>query len=218
MVKKKIAEEKRNTRMATQQPLKQSGSLDVPHRMDLLERPRLINKGTVFTEEERSKLGLHGLLPHVGVADGLRAAMKDERLSEQEARSRFWVVDKDGLLHSGRTDLTAEQRVYAQPTDRVSGWPGTSIGEIGLADVIGKIEAAPLRSVLSRQKNIRVLLSQVVDIDPLSKRVLLADGASFEYDSLIISAGSQTSYYEHDAWREWARARCSDARGRASIP
>jgi hypothetical protein len=78
--------------------------------------------------------------------------------------------------------------------------------------------AAPLRSVLSRQKNIRVLLSQVVDIDPLSKRVLLADGASFEYDSLIISAGSQTSYYEHDAWREWARARCSDARGRASIP
>ena len=64
--------------------------------------------------------------------------------------------------------------------------------------------AAPLRSVLSRQKNTRVLLGQVVDIDPLSKRVLLADGASFEYDSLIVSAGSQTFYYGHDAWQEWA--------------
>jgi NADH dehydrogenase FAD-containing subunit len=39
---------------------------------------------------------------------------------------------------------------------------------------------ATLRSVLSRQKNIRVLLSQVVDIDPLSKRVRLADGATFD--------------------------------------
>jgi hypothetical protein len=63
---------------------------------------------------------------------------------------------------------------------------------------------ATLRSVLSCQKNTRVLLGQVVDIDPLSKRVLLAHGASFEYDSLIVSAGSQTSYYGHDASREWA--------------
>src|SRR3989449_1624766 len=64
--------------------------------------------------------------------------------------------------------------------------------------------AAPLRSVLSRQKNTRVLLGEVVDLDPLAKRVLLADGASFAYDSLIVAAGSQTSYYGHDAWREWA--------------
>ena len=64
--------------------------------------------------------------------------------------------------------------------------------------------AAPLRSVLSRQKNTRVLLGEVVDLDPLYKRVLLADGASFEYDSLIVAAGSQTFYYGHDAWRDWA--------------
>jgi NADH:ubiquinone reductase (H+-translocating) len=64
--------------------------------------------------------------------------------------------------------------------------------------------AAPLRSVLSRQHNTRVLLGEVVDLDPLSKRVWLADGASFDYDALIVAAGSQTSYYGHDAWREWA--------------
>jgi len=80
----------------------------------------------------------------IGVADGLREAMKGEGLAEREARDRFWVVDKDGLLHSGRTDLTSEQRVYAQPESRVSGWPRTSNGHIGLADVIGKIEATIL--------------------------------------------------------------------------
>jgi NADH dehydrogenase len=64
--------------------------------------------------------------------------------------------------------------------------------------------AAPLRGVLGRQRNTRVLLGQMVDLDPKSKRVLLADGASLEYDSLIIAVGSQTSYFGHDAWKEWA--------------
>ncbi len=80
----------------------------------------------------------------IGVADGLRAAMRVEGLSDQEARTHFWVIDKDGLLHSGRKDLTPEMAVYAQPTERVSGWPRTSKGQVGLADVIGKIEATTL--------------------------------------------------------------------------
>jgi len=64
--------------------------------------------------------------------------------------------------------------------------------------------AAPLRSVLSRQKNTRVLLGEVADVDPVSKEVLLSDGARLAYDSLIVAAGTQSSYYGHDAWREWA--------------
>src|SRR6266446_953758 len=80
----------------------------------------------------------------IGVADGLRSAMVGEGLAEQEARSHFWVVDRDGLLHSGRKDLTPEQSVYAQSESRVSGWPRTANGHIGLADVIGKIDATIL--------------------------------------------------------------------------
>ncbi len=56
----------------------------------------------------------------IGVADGLRAAMVSDGLSEQKARSHFWVVDKGGLLHSGRKDLSTEQSVYVQAEGRVS--------------------------------------------------------------------------------------------------
>jgi len=80
----------------------------------------------------------------IGVANGLRAAMEDEGVSQHEALSHFWIVDQLGLLHSGRKDLTPEQAVYAQPVDRVAGWPRTSNGQIGLADVIGNIAATIL--------------------------------------------------------------------------
>ncbi|HME13066.1 MAG TPA: NAD(P)/FAD-dependent oxidoreductase [Candidatus Acidoferrum sp.] len=64
--------------------------------------------------------------------------------------------------------------------------------------------AAPLRGVLSKQKNTQVLLGEAVDIDPAAKQVTLRDGGVFPYDSLIVATGSQTSYYGNDGWREWA--------------
>jgi malate dehydrogenase (oxaloacetate-decarboxylating) len=80
----------------------------------------------------------------VGVADYLRAAMVQEGVSQLEARSRFWMVDKDGLLDASRGDLTPEQRVYAQPIERVADWPRSSAGKIGLDEVVGQIEATIL--------------------------------------------------------------------------
>jgi NADH:ubiquinone reductase (H+-translocating) len=64
--------------------------------------------------------------------------------------------------------------------------------------------AAPLRGVLSKQKNTQVLLGEAADIDPDAKRVILRDGGVFPYESLIVATGSQTSYYGNDTWREWA--------------
>jgi len=80
----------------------------------------------------------------IGVADGLREAMKEEGVSDQEARSRFWLINSKGVLHSDRKDLTPEQMVYAQPENRVARWLGTFNGRVGLADVIGQIEATIL--------------------------------------------------------------------------
>jgi len=64
--------------------------------------------------------------------------------------------------------------------------------------------AFPLRGVLSKQKNIRVWLGTVQDIDPGSKRIFLADGAILRYDSLILAAGSETAYYGHNEWQKCA--------------
>lgn len=79
----------------------------------------------------------------VGVADYLRAAMVKQGLSDAEARGRFYMVDKDGLLHDGRTDLLPEQRVYAQPVNTVGGWAKEGQG-IGLLEVIDRINATIL--------------------------------------------------------------------------
>ncbi len=80
-----------------------------------------------------------------GVADFLRAALVAEGLSEAEARSRFWLIDIDGLLHSQRSDLTAEQRIYAQLAERVANFPRTlASGHIGLGDVVKQINATIL--------------------------------------------------------------------------
>lgn len=64
--------------------------------------------------------------------------------------------------------------------------------------------AAPIRGVLSEQKNARVLLGEAVDIDPSAKQVTLKDGAVIPYDSLMVATGSQGSYFGHDEWKTWA--------------
>ena len=61
--------------------------------------------------------------------------------------------------------------------------------------------ASPLRSVLRRQKNTRVLLGKAVDLDVASRRVILDDGQGVDFDSLIVATGSTDSYFGHDEWR-----------------
>ncbi len=61
--------------------------------------------------------------------------------------------------------------------------------------------ASPLRAVLSRQKNTRVLLGEAVDLDA-ERRTLILDRGEVEWDSLIIAAGSRDSYFGHDDWSE----------------
>jgi malate dehydrogenase (oxaloacetate-decarboxylating) len=80
----------------------------------------------------------------IGVADYLRAAMVEEGLSENEARARFWIVDKQGLLDSDRRDLSAEQKTYARARNEIADWPRNQQGQVGLAEVVRKIEVTVL--------------------------------------------------------------------------
>ena len=64
--------------------------------------------------------------------------------------------------------------------------------------------AEPLRAVFRKQKNARVLMASVVDVDAGAERVILADGAALPYDSLIIATGVTHSYFGNDQWRQYA--------------
>jgi NADH dehydrogenase len=60
--------------------------------------------------------------------------------------------------------------------------------------------AAPLRSILQKQKNTQVLLGEVVGFDVSAKAVLLRDGGRIPFDSLILATGSTHHYFGHDEW------------------
>jgi NADH dehydrogenase len=70
--------------------------------------------------------------------------------------------------------------------------------------------AYPLRSIFKRQRNVRVVLAEVCDIDLQARELKLraAGGVpaphSLPYDTLIVSGGSHYSYFGHDEWREHA--------------
>ena len=65
--------------------------------------------------------------------------------------------------------------------------------------------ASPLRGVLKRQKNTRVLTGRVTDLDPARGVVCLEDGDEIGYDALIVATGANHHYFgRDDEWQELA--------------
>lgn len=60
--------------------------------------------------------------------------------------------------------------------------------------------ASPIRWVLRRQRNVRVLLATVTAVDAPARQVVFDDGTRFDYDYLILAAGVTHSYFGHDEW------------------
>ncbi len=64
--------------------------------------------------------------------------------------------------------------------------------------------ASPIRRALRKQPNTRVLLGEVVDVDPTAKYVALADGERVPYDALIVATGSRHHYFGNEDWERRA--------------
>ncbi|MGI9534681.1 MAG: NAD(P)/FAD-dependent oxidoreductase [Thermodesulfobacteriota bacterium] len=60
--------------------------------------------------------------------------------------------------------------------------------------------ASPIRSILRKYNNTKVLRGKVVDIDPESKTVSIMDGEEICYDSLIIATGVRYNYFGNEKW------------------
>jgi len=63
--------------------------------------------------------------------------------------------------------------------------------------------ASPLRGILSRQRNTRVLMGEAVDLDPARKALILADG-EVAYDTLVVATGARDAWFGHDEWEHHA--------------
>ena len=61
--------------------------------------------------------------------------------------------------------------------------------------------SSPIRVLLRRQRNARVLMAEATDLDVDSHKLSLDTGEELEYDSLILACGAETSYFGHDEWR-----------------
>lgn len=64
--------------------------------------------------------------------------------------------------------------------------------------------AVPIRAVLGRQANARVLLGEVTGIDLAARQVQTRETLPLDYDYLVIATGAQNSYFGHDDWARFA--------------
>src|SRR5262245_53923121 len=60
--------------------------------------------------------------------------------------------------------------------------------------------ASPIRSILAEQKNVRVVLGAVTDIDLEKRKVTIENETATEYDWLIVAPGARSAYFGHDEW------------------
>ena len=63
---------------------------------------------------------------------------------------------------------------------------------------------APIRWILRRARNVRVLLGEVTAVDAAARRLTLADGPPIDYDYLILAPGARHAYFGHPEWEQHA--------------
>mgnify|MGYP002779625303 FL=1 len=72
--------------------------------------------------------------------------------------------------------------------------------QVATAGLAAPSIAAPIRHILRAQRNVRVLMGEVVDIDLAQRSVRLAEGGTLGYEHLIVATGATHSYFGHDDW------------------
>jgi malate dehydrogenase (oxaloacetate-decarboxylating) len=86
-----------------------------------------------------------------GIVDQLAAALVVAGLSDEQARSRFWAVDRHGLIVSGDPDLTDGQRRYGRDRAEVADWQvDGQLGGIALAEVVRRVHPTVLIGTSAR--------------------------------------------------------------------
>src|SRR5690349_19681368 len=64
--------------------------------------------------------------------------------------------------------------------------------------------AWPIRYLLRDRPEVTTLFATVDGVDATNKRVLLEDGGSIPYDTLVLATGARHAYFGHDEWEPFA--------------
>ena len=83
----------------------------------------------------------------VGICRLILQAMKDGGLSEDEARSRFHAVDRNGLLVQGTIDIHPSQQFLVRARRDLTAWKLRNAGRIDLLDVVENAKPTTLIGV-----------------------------------------------------------------------
>jgi malate dehydrogenase (oxaloacetate-decarboxylating) len=82
----------------------------------------------------------------LGITNLLAKFIQDKGVSEEQARARFYAIDRYGLISENGKDVHPEQRPYARKEDEVKGWSSQN-GEITLLDVVRNAKPSVLIGV-----------------------------------------------------------------------
>lgn len=72
--------------------------------------------------------------------------------------------------------------------------------QVAMAGLAPAEIAVPIRSVLRKQDNARVLLAEVTGVDLAAKSVETREALPLTYDYLVVATGAENSYFGHDDW------------------
>jgi NADH dehydrogenase len=75
--------------------------------------------------------------------------------------------------------------------------------QVATASLAAPSIAAPLRQILRRQRNLTVLLDEVVGVDLAARRVQCVSD-TLDYDFLVVATGATHAYFGHDDWERFA--------------
>ncbi|MGH6677603.1 MAG: NAD(P)/FAD-dependent oxidoreductase, partial [Bradyrhizobium sp.] len=64
--------------------------------------------------------------------------------------------------------------------------------------------AWPIRYLMHDRRDVTTLFATVSGVDAASRRVLIEDGTTVPYDTLVLATGARHAYFGHDEWATWA--------------
>lgn len=150
----------------------------------------------------------------IGIADQIYAALLRTGLSQEQAKSRLWLLDRPGLL-THQASLLPFQKVYARHEEEIKNWQLRDPQHVGLYDVISHVKPTILIgcSAVTGAFNEEIVKLMAAEVDrpiimPLSNPTSLAEAPpedllKWTNGNAIIATGSPFADVYYDG--KWYR-------------